>query len=263
MGKRVRSPFGRGVGLGNAFELQNEAVLTDPGTETFRKHMSYTWLLFDADDTLFDYPLAEGKAMRSTFEQFGQVYRSEYLRIYQVFNRQVWAEFERGETSAAELRLKRFHMLFQETGIPLDPQEFSLRFLENLAQGCDLLPGAEDVLKAMSGRHHICLVTNGLKEVQRTRLELSTIRPYFEKIFISDEMGVAKPAAGFFEAVFREIGHPPKNQVLIIGDSLSSDMQGGIKYGIDTCWFNPGGKTTDLHVTFEINRLMQLIDILR
>ena len=225
--------------------------------------MSYTWLLFDADDTLFDYPLAETKALRSTFEQFGQVYRSEYLRIYQVFNRQVWGEFERGETSAAELRLKRFHMLFQETGIPLDPQEFSLRFLENLAQGCDLLPGAVEVLKAVSHRQHIGLVTNGLKEVQRTRLELSAIRSYFEKIFISDEMGVAKPAAGFFEAVFREIGNPPKSEVLIVGDSLSSDMQGGINYGIDTCWFNPGGKTTELPVTYTINRLDQLPDILQ
>ncbi len=225
--------------------------------------MSYTWLLFDADDTLFDYPLAETKALRSTFEQFGQVYRSEYLRIYQVFNRQVWGEFERGETSAAELRLKRFHMLFQETGIPLDPQEFSLRFLENLAQGCDLLPGAVEVLKAVSSHQHIGLVTNGLKEVQRTRLELSAIRSYFEKIFISDEMGVAKPAAGFFEAVFREIGNPPKSEVLIVGDSLSSDMQGGINYGIDTCWFNPGGKTTELPVTYTINRLDQLPDILQ
>jgi 2-haloacid dehalogenase len=225
--------------------------------------MAYTWLLFDADDTLFDYPLAEGKALRSTFEQFGQVYRSEYLRIYQVFNRQVWGEFERGETSAAELRLKRFRFLFDEISLPIDPQEFSLRFLENLAQGCDLLSGALEVLKTLSGRQHIGLVTNGLKEVQRTRLELSAIRPYIEKIFISDEMGVAKPAADFFEAVFQEIGNPPKNQVLIIGDSLSSDMLGGINYGIDTCWFNPGGKTTELPVTYTIKTLGQLLDILK
>jgi len=225
--------------------------------------MSYTWLLFDADDTLFDYPLAETKALRSTFEQFGQVYRSEYLRIYQVFNRQVWEKFELGETSATELRLKRFRLLFNEIGMPLDPQEFSQRYLENLVQASDLLPGAAEVLKALSGRYHIGLVTNGLKEVSRPSLESSAIRPFIEKIFISEEMGVAKPAAGFFEAVFQEIGQPAKNQVLIIGDSLASDMQGGINYGIDTCWFNPAEKTTALTVTYTVTSLGQLLDILQ
>jgi len=225
--------------------------------------MSYTWLLFDVDDTLFDYPLAETKALRSTFEQFGQDYRAEYLKIYQVFNRQVWGEFERGETKAAELRLKRFRLLFNEIGIPIDSQEFSQRYLENLTQASELLPGAAEVLKALSGHYHIGLVTNGLKEVSRPSLENSAIRPFIEKIFISEEMGVAKPAAGFFESVFQEIGQPPKNQVLIIGDSLASDMQGGINFGIDTCWFNPVGKTTDVPVTYMVNSLGQLLDILQ
>ena len=225
--------------------------------------MAYTWLLFDADDTLFDYPLAEGKALHSTFEHFGQVYRSEYLRIYQVFNRQVWTEFERGETTAAELRLKRFRLLFDEIVVSLEPQDFSMRYLENLAQNSDLFPGTAELLKRLSGHYHIALVTNGLKEVQRPRLEQSAIRPYIEKIFISEEMGAAKPAAGFFEAVFREIGNPPKNQVLIIGDSLTSDIKGGIDFGIDTCWFNPGGKITELPVTYTIKALEQLLDILQ
>ncbi len=225
--------------------------------------MPYIWLLFDADDTLFDYPLAEGKALRSTFEHFGQVYRSEYLRIYQIFNRQVWAEFERGETSAAELRLKRFGLLFSEIDLPLDPPDFSQRYLENLAQASDLFPEAADVMKALSGRYHIALVTNGLKEVQRSRLERSAIRPYVEKIFISEEMGAAKPTASFFEAVFKEIGNPPKTEVLIIGDSLTSDIKGGIDYGIDTCWFNPGGKSTTLPVTFTIKTLGKLLEILK
>ena len=225
--------------------------------------MPYTWLLFDADDTLFDYPLAEGKALRNTFEHFGQVYRSEYLRIYQVFNRQVWGEFERGETTASELRLKRFRLLFDEIGVALDPPDFSQRYLENLAQASDLFPGAAGLLQALTGRYHIALVTNGLKEVQHARLERSAIRPFIEKIFISEEVGAAKPYPGFFEAVFQEIGHPPKNQVLIIGDSLTSDIQGGLNYGIDTCWFNPAGKTTALPVTYTIKTLGQLLDILQ
>jgi 2-haloacid dehalogenase len=191
------------------------------------------------------------------------VYRSEILRLYQVFNRQVWGEFERGETTPQELRLKRFQLLFDEIHAPLDPQDFSLHYLENLARASDLLPGAAEVLQALSGRYHIALVTNGLSDVQRPRLERSVIRPLIEKIFISEEMGVAKPETGFFEAVFREIGQPPKSQVLIIGDSLSSDMQGGLNYGIDTCWYNPGGKVTELPVTYQVHSLKQLLDILK
>ena len=225
--------------------------------------MAYTWLLFDADETLFDYPLAEGKALRNTFEHFGQVYRSETLRIYQVFNRQVWAEFERGETTAEELRLKRFRLLFDEIGVSLDPQDFSQRYLENLAQASDLFTGAADLLKALTSRYHIALVTNGLKEVQRPRLERSAIRPFIEKIFISEEMGAAKPHAGFFEAVFSEIGNPQKSEVLIIGDSLTSDVKGGVDFGIDTCWFNPGGKASEMPVTYTIKTLSQLEDILQ
>jgi 2-haloacid dehalogenase len=225
--------------------------------------MSYTWLLFDADDTLFDYSLAENKALRSTFEHFGQVYRFQYLRIYQVFNRQVWEGYERGEISASELRLKRFRLLFDETGISIDPQDFSQHYLENLSHASDLFPGTADGLKELSSRHHIALVTNGLKDVQRPRLEHSAIRPFIDKVFISEEMGVAKPADGFFEAVFREIGFPAKSDVLIIGDSLTSDMQGGISYGIDTCWFNPSGKTSTLSVTFMIKTFGQLLGILK
>ncbi len=221
----------------------------------------YTWLLFDADDTLFDYPASEAIALRSTFENFGQVYRSEVLRIYQIFNRQVWGEFERGETTSQDLRIKRFRLLFDEIHAPLDPQDFSLRYLENLSNVSNLLlAGAAEVLQALSGRFHIALVTNGLSEVNRPRLERSALHSFIEKIFVSEEIGVAKPDMGFFEAVFREIGNPPKTQVLIIGNSLSSDIQGGINYGIDTCWFNPGGKATALPVTYTIGKLGELLD---
>jgi len=224
--------------------------------------MTYTWLLIDADDTLFDYSLAENKALRSTFEQFGQAYCSQYLQIYQVFNRQVWEGYERGEISTSELRLTRFRLLFDKTSISIDPQDFSQHYLDNLAQASDLFPGVVDVLQALSGHFHTALVTNGLKDVQRLRMEHSAIRPFIEKIFISEELGIAKPADGFFEAVFREIGFPAKADVLIIGDSLTTDMQVGISYGIDTCWFNPAGKTSSLPVTYRIKNFTQLLEIL-
>ena len=225
--------------------------------------MPYTWLLFDADDTLFDYAKAEASALQGTFEELSMAFEPEFLDIYKRYNQQVWQEFERGETTSQELRLKRFRLLFEEIHAPLDPQDFSPRYLENLSHGSSLLEGAARVLENLSGHYHLALVTNGLSDVQRPRLECSAIRPFIEKIFISEEIGVAKPEAGFFEAVFRDIGHPAKSQVLIIGDSLSSDMQGGLNYEIDTCWFNPDGKTTELPVTYEIKALGQLLDILK
>ncbi len=220
--------------------------------------MSYSWLLFDADDTLFNYPLAEARSLRGTFAYFGMVYHSRYLQVYQVFNRQVWEKFERGEISAKEVRIKRFRLLFDEIGVSINLQDFSQCYLENLASASDLFPGTENVLNLLSGRFHLAIVTNGLKDVQRPRLEHSAIRELIEKVFISEEIGVAKPAAGFFNAVFQEIGRPSKADVLIIGDSLTTDMQGGINYGIDTCWLNPTGKTTTMPITYTIKTLSQL-----
>ena len=224
--------------------------------------MKYRWLLFDADDTLFDYPKAEAKALQWTFEQSGFPFRSNYLATYHKYNQQVWREFELGQVTSLELRTKRFNLLFTEMAISLDPQKFSPLYLKNLARGSDLFDRVYEVLQTLSERYHIALVTNGLPDVQRPRLERSAIHALIEKVFISEEIGVAKPDPAFFDFVFQAIGSPDKNEVLIIGDSLTSDMQGGIHYGIDTCWYNPGKKTTDLPVTYQIQNLQELIPLL-
>lgn len=225
--------------------------------------MKYTWLLFDADDTLFDFPRAEANALRWTLEQSSLLFRPEFFAIYSRCNQQVWKEFERGEITTLELRVKRFRLFFQEAGIAGDPQAASPLYLRNLALGADLLPGAEEVIRALRGRFRLALVTNGLKEVQRPRLERSALRDGFERVFISEEIGAAKPSRDYFEAVFRGIGNPPKQSVLLIGDSLTSDMRGGLDYGLDTCWYNPLGKTTDLPVTYQIAQLTELLALLK
>lgn len=224
--------------------------------------MKYTWLLFDADDTLFDFPRAEANALRWTLEQSGLPFQPAYVEIYAHYNRQVWKEFERGELTALELRVKRFRLFFHEVGMPGDPETVSPLYLRNLALGSDLLPGAEEVIRAVQGRYRLALVTNGLKDVQRPRLEHSVLRDSFERVFISEEVGAAKPSPAYFDAVFHGIGQPPKESVLLIGDSLSSDMRGGVEFGIDTCWFNPTGKMTELAVTYQIGQLPTLIAIL-
>lgn len=224
--------------------------------------MTYTWLLFDADDTLFDFPKAEANALKWTLDEAGIAFFSAYFEIYARCNLSVWKEFERGLVTSAELRTKRFRLFFDEIGVAGDPQAVSPLYLRNLALGADLLPGAEEIVRALKPRFHLGLVTNGLADVQRPRLARSALADCFEKVFISEEVGVAKPSRDYFDAVFRGIGEPSIKSVLIIGDSLSSDMQGGINYGIDTCWYNPNQKTTGLPVTYQISRLAELKKIL-
>lgn len=220
--------------------------------------MKYTWLLFDADDTLFDFPRAEANALRWTLESLGLPASPDYFEIYARCNLAVWKEFERGLLTSLELRAKRFRLFFDEVGITADPETVSPLYLRNLALGTDLLPHAEEVIRFLRPRFHLGLVTNGLADVQRPRLARSALADCFEAVFISEEIGAAKPARAYFDAVFKAIGNPPKSEVLILGDSLTSDMRGGIDYGIDTCWYNPDGKTTDLPVTFQIASLNEL-----
>jgi YjjG family noncanonical pyrimidine nucleotidase len=165
----------------------------------------------------------------------------------------------------ADLRTDRFSQLFERLAIKTDVQQFSNTYLHFLGQATDLIPGALETLQALSGQYRMVIITNGISQVQRSRLSLSPIKAYFEDIFISEEIGVSKPAGPYFDAVFAGIGHPPRESVLVIGDSLSSDMRGGINFGLDTCWFNPDGiqKPADMPINHEIKNLGQLLDILK
>ncbi len=223
--------------------------------------MKYEWLLFDADDTLFDFSKAEANALKWTLEQSLIPFLPEYVKMYAHFNQQVWKELERGTITSQELRVRRFQLFFENAGLDNDPALVSVLYMQNLALGTDLFEGAIEVVKALQKRCHLALVTNGLKDVQRPRLERSLLKGCFEKVFISEEIGIAKPARGFFDAVFAAINQPDPKKVLIIGDSLTSDIRGGMEYGIDTCWYNPKGDSTNLAITYQIKSLMELIDL--
>lgn len=226
--------------------------------------MKYEWLLFDADGTLFNYDLAEDKALRGTYAEFGLAYDPRHGEAYRRINRQVWLDFEQGKITAEALRARRFALLFEAMGITADAPEFSTLYLIHLSRASDLLPGAEEVLRRLHGRCRMVVITNGLKEVQRPRLSSSPIAGLFDAVAVSDELGVAKPDPRFFDAVFAQIGSPPREKVLVIGDSLTSDIQGGNNYGLDTCWFNPLGKPPDPRIPahYEIRALAQLLDLL-
>jgi HAD superfamily hydrolase (TIGR01549 family) len=162
------------------------------------------------------------------------------------------------------LRFRRFELLMEAIQGNGSPEQMSSAYVEQLSICSELMDGAYEVLQALYGKSQIAIVTNGLQTVQRGRLENSSIRGFISELIISEEVEAAKPHASFFDAAFDRCGHPKKSDVLIIGDSLTSDIQGGLDYGIDTCWYNPTGepRPEGLTITYQIKQLGGLLEII-
>lgn len=220
----------------------------------------YNYILFDLDGTLFDYDKSEFDALKKTFEQFGFLFRSHFLAVYRLHNEQLWQAFENGHISQERLKIQRFEQTAETLGLQFNPEKFSAVYLANLAQGTDLIDGAEQLVISLNQKFELLLITNGLAMVQRPRIANSTIGKYFKQVIISEEVGLAKPDPQIFDLLFDKINRPPKKTVLLVGDSLSSDIRGGNQYGIDTCWFNPRGQSNDsgFKGNYEIRRLNEL-----
>jgi 2-haloacid dehalogenase len=223
----------------------------------------YDWVFCDADGTLFDYEAGEAAALEGAFAACGLAFDPAIGSLYSEINGAIWREYELGEITQAVLKAERFRRLFAELGMTADPEEFSRRYLEILGRQTALLDGAEEVVGALAKDVNLLLITNGLTSVQRPRFAASSIGGFFAEIVISEEEGVAKPDPAIFEIAFERIGRPRKERVLMVGDNLGSDIQGGVNHGIDTCWFNPTGAANGHRVepTFEIDRLGQLAEI--
>ena len=225
----------------------------------------YRWLLFDADGTLFDFERAEASALARTFARFDLPLAPDTVDAYRAINHQCWQALERGEITPEALRTRRFELLFEAVGLGADVERFGAAYLEALSEAADLIDGAAGVLAALRDRYRFAIITNGLRTVQHGRLARSAIRDDIAALVISEEVGSAKPAPGIFDAAFAAMGHPAKGEVLMIGDSLTSDIRGACDYGIDACWFNPDHQPppNGLPITYEIGRLDELIDLLR
>ncbi|OKP97117.1 YjjG family noncanonical pyrimidine nucleotidase [Paenibacillus sp. P46E] len=227
--------------------------------------MKYEVILFDADDTLFDYGMAESKALYNAFVHFGLPTGAEdYAASYQEINRALWKDLEQGRTTSAVLRVERFNRLFAAHKLELSPEAFSEAYLKFLGEGTYLIQGAVELCQELNG-YRLAVITNGIKDVQLSRIQGSPLSDTFEQIIISEETGYQKPEAGIFDYAFNKLGISDRSKVLIVGDSLTSDIKGGMDYGIDTCWFNPLGKegVPGIHPTYEIRELSGLLEIIR
>jgi len=227
--------------------------------------LRYRWLLFDADDTLIDFQATESAAFGALLQQLGIAFAAAHHQLYREINETLWRALERGEITAARLTIQRFEMLAIELGLDIDAERISLDYLQHVADSTRFIPGAKEVVQTLSRDYRIGIVTNGFKQIKYRQLAGSGFAEHLEAILISEEVGAAKPHADFFDAAFAKIGQPPKDSVLIIGDSLSSDIGGGQAYGIDTCWYNPKQLALPDQTytpTYTIARLEQLLEIL-
>jgi len=200
----------------------------------------YPIYFLDADQTLFDFKGAEAKAILETLvhEQLPQ--EDAVVKAYHELNDALWKALERGETTQQKLKVERFQQLFDFLGVKRNAEAAAEFYAAALAQKADLLPHAKEVCAALSKEADLYLTTNGISQIQRGRFEKSGLCPYFADICISEEIGFSKPDPRYFEVIRNRIG-AGKEEVLVVGDSLSSDVKGALAAGLDVYWFNPAG----------------------
>lgn len=225
---------------------------------------NYHTILFDIDDTLMDFKLSEKAALHNAFSDHGLPSGfTEYHASYRKISSVLWNDLEQGRIALRELGVERFKRLFREHQLDISAEAFSKAYLEYLGKETHLMPGAEDLINSL-GHCRLAVITNGFGSVQKERILNSPMEGRFEHVIISEETGFQKPHGGIFDYAFKKLGLSEKEEVLIVGDSLSSDIQGGADYGIDTCWFNPFGKAnpTAVRPTYEIRDLIELVPII-
>ena len=226
--------------------------------------MKYKTLLFDADMTLFDFKASEAQCLKQTLEEYGFPHNEQTLALYSRINDSYWKRFEHREISRSALLTARFDDFFRELGVNGNSAEFNRRYLENMGESALLLNGAEELCRDLCQTHRLYIITNGNSRNQRRRFEKSGFNQYFLDYFISEEIGCQKPQTAFFDYVREHMPDWDADSTLVIGDSLSSDIQGAINYALDCCWFNPDKLNYALSqtCTYEIYRLEQLKSIL-
>jgi len=225
----------------------------------------YDIILFDIDDTLFDFTKSEQEAFNKVFEKYNLFNNLKlYEKSYQEISKVLWRDLENGIISLAELGSERFRRLFLEHELEIDAVVFNQDYLGFLGEQTHLVQGAEKVISELSNKR-LAIITNGYTDVQTSRTNNSPLKDTFEHIIISESTGFQKPQTGIFDYAFDKLQITDKSNVLMVGDSLTSDIQGGINYGIDTCWFNPKHKenNTSLKPTYEINKLESLLEIIK
>ncbi len=225
-------------------------------------------ILWDVDGTLLDFEKAEYAAMKICFDKFGLgECTDEMIERYAEINKRYWERLERGEVTRQQVLICRFKDFFQAEGIVSDcAAELNLEYQRQLGENVFFCDDSYDLLSQLKASGHVkqYAVTNGSKVAQDGKLNKSGLINLFDDVFISEVVGVEKPGIGYFEHVWSVIGHYGPEEVLIVGDSLTSDIRGGNNAGILTCWYNPKELPNNkgVRVDYEIRHLNEVMDIL-
>lgn len=196
-------------------------------------------VFLDLDDTLLDFGKAEAGALKKALSMHGVEPRPELCARYSEINNAQWTRLERGELTRRQVLLTRFELLFAEFGIDADAAAVQEDYERLLGIGHYFIDGAPELLEALKDKYRLYIASNGTASVQAGRIKSAGIAPYFDGIFISEHLGADKPSREFFEACFARIENFDKNECVMVGDRLSSDILGGKNAGIKTCRFNP------------------------
>ncbi|MEH7611445.1 YjjG family noncanonical pyrimidine nucleotidase [Gottfriedia acidiceleris] len=225
---------------------------------------TYKTLLLDVDDTLLDFGAAEKVALQSLFKDQKLPLTDEVKSRYKEINHGLWKSFEEGKISRDDVVNTRFSTLFNEFGIEVDGFLLEQSYQSYLGEGNQLVEGAYELLTSLQHEFELYIVTNGVSKTQYKRLNAAGIYPFFKDIFVSEDTGYQKPMKEYFQYVFDRIPNIELDKTLIIGDSFSADIIGGVGSGIDTCWVNPKMLSNDSDVvpTYEIQKLDELYKIL-
>ena len=221
------------------------------------------FLLLDLDDTILDFHKAERIALSKTFRDFGLEPAEDVLDLYHNINKWHWEQLELGVMTRDQVLVNRFGALFEKVGMTVDPAACAKSYESNLGIGHYFLPGAEEAVKRLKEHYRLFLVSNGTATVQHSRLTSAGLYPYFEQVFISQEIGYNKPEKAYFDRCFERIPGFAPEKALMVGDSLTSDIKGGINAGLKTVWVNPAHKPCgDIRPDYEIEGLCQLESLL-
>ncbi|EAQ67306.1 nucleotidase [Marinomonas sp. MED121] len=196
--------------------------------------MKYQWLLFDADETLFSFDDFAG--LKVLFKDYDVVFSEQDYAQYKALNKPLWVDYQEKKISADTLKTERFTHWAKRLNV--SAYELNSGFLNAMAKVCLPLPGAETLLEALSSKVNMAIITNGFTELQQVRLENTGLKKYFADVIISEQVGMAKPDIEIFDHALNKLGHQDRSSVLMVGDNPHSDILGGMRAGMDTCWLN-------------------------
>ena len=229
----------------------------------------FTTVLWDVDNTLLDFSYSQRHSLAECFRSIGRAMKEEDLALYAQINDDYWRRLELGEVTKKQLLTGRFVLLFQKLGIKgVDVEGFRDNYQKGLGSYFSFLDDSLTICKSLQGKVRQYVITNGVTSSQKTKLELSGLADVMDGIFISEEIGSPKPQKPFFDYCLGHIEEKDKSRILIVGDSLTSDIKGGIQAGIPVCWYRRKAGAMDIELSagyrpdYEISDLHMVYDIL-